>query len=312
MVVAEAVHFDPAEPQDLPGAWAVYLAASDPASRDATRRPDPSRPEIPPRLYAHLLATCEGAFWVARAGEQIVGFAAATSRGTRWFVSELWVAPGFAGRGIGGELYRLVKRSTRGLRGRVRAALAGDDAASLALGLRDGMQARFPVFRVHGDAAAVERLWTAAAGGGAKRSRLVAYEPRAGAPPNSPLNRIDQQVRGEARPSDHLFWLSDRSRRGFVVWLGKRAVAYFYVSELGEIGPLAAQGTTGLALGLRHAVHQAGRRPGPVTLRVPGACREALEMLLAAGFRLTGGNLLLSTRELVGLDRYLPGDDSLF
>ena len=310
MPASDSPRYDPAEPEDLPGAWQVYLAASAPASRDSTRSPDPTRPDLPPRLYPHLLATSEGAFWVARIREQVVGFGAATVRGNCFFVSELWVAPGYAGRGIGSRLYSFLKRSTRGLRGRVRAALAGDDAASLALGLRDGLQARFPVFRLEGDADAADRLWSAP--GRTSRERLVPYAPKAGAGPRSPITRLDQATRGGARPMDHVFWLGDPERKGFVVWLARRPVAYLYVTERGEVGPVAASGTTGMDLALRHATRQAARRAGKVVLRVPAINHQALGMLLKAGFRLTGGSLLLSSGEFGRLDRYLPGDESLF
>jgi GNAT superfamily N-acetyltransferase len=306
----EAPSYEPADPEDLPAAWQVYLACTDPGARDATRRPDPAAPEVPPPLYAHLLATCEGAFWVARVRDQVVALAAATTRGRVWFVSELWVAPGFRGQGIGSRLLRLLKRSGRGLRGRIRAALAGDDGASLALALGDGMQVRSPIFRLAGDPGAAERLWSAP--GRPARARLAACRPAGALGPRSPLARLDLAARGTVRPMDHAFWLSRPDQEGFLVWIGPRPAAYFYVSGLGEVGPVAAAGPAGLDLALRHAVQIAARRAGRAVLRVPAISGEALRRMLGAGFRLTGGALLLASEEFGRLDRYLPGDDSLF
>ena len=310
MTGPESTRYDPAEPQDLPAAWQIYLAASDPAGRDGARRPDPDQPGLPPRLYPHLLATSEGAFWIARSGGRPVGFAAAITRGSTWLLSELWVIPEYRGRGIGSRLFQLARKSTRGPRGMVRAGMAGDDGGGLVIGLRNGLLTRYPVFRDEGDADAAARAW------GAKRSgsaRQVRYDTHAAIGPRSPLLRLDREARGAERPEDHSFWLSDPGRAGYLLWMGKRPVAYFYVKETGEIGPLAAASQTGLTFALRHAVREAARVAGHIRLRVPAVNREALEPLLRAGFRLVGGGLLLGSGALGRADDlYLPGDESLY
>ena len=306
-----APRYEPVEPEDLPGAWRVYLAGSDPTTRDASRRPDPDAPDLPPRLYPHLLATSEGAFWVARRGAEVVGFAAAVPRGTTWFLSELWVHPFHRGQGIGTRLYRMVRRSTRGLRGRVRAALAGDDGGGLAIGLRDGLLARFPIFRVSGDAEAAKRLW-AAARKQAGSLRVVRFHKGAGVGNDSPLIKADLGPRGASRPQDHAFWLAEPTRTAYLVWSGKRPTGYFYANSLGEVGPVAAGGAAALAAIVPHAVREAAKSGERVVLRVPAIARSVLEPLLDAGFRMTGGNVLLSTGDFCRLDSYLPGDDSLF
>ena len=108
---------EPAEPEDLPGAWAVYQACTGPEEQAGCGLPAPSQPDLPPPLFAHLLLTSEGAFWVARYENQVVGFAVAVTRGRLWWLSELWVAPGFRGRGIGSALLRKVRRASRGVKG---------------------------------------------------------------------------------------------------------------------------------------------------------------------------------------------------
>ena len=119
-------------------------------------------------------------------------------------------------------------------------------------------------------------------------------------------------MRGAARPQDHAFWLAEPGRTGFLLWTGSRPVAYFYVNRAGEVGPLAAAGPAALQQAVRHAVKEAIRGAERVTLRVPAPNRGALEALLAAGFRLVGGGLLVSTGDLGRPDGYLPVDDSLF
>jgi GNAT superfamily N-acetyltransferase len=307
---APKVTLDPADPEDLPGAWAVYRASTQPHDRDAARRPLDDTPDLPPPLYPHLLATSEGAFWVARRRGQVVGFAAAVSRGPLWFLSELWVAPDHRGQGTGSALLRMTRRASRGVRGRMLAGLAGADPAPLALGLRAGMTACRPVLLLEGDGGAVERLWKAHRP--PRGARAVRYDPAAPLGPRSPLMTLDREARGGVRPQDHVFWMADGERSGFLLWQGKRVLAYVYGNRHGEIGPLAAAGPRGLLGALALGAREAVKGVATAKVRVPVAGGPALEALLAAGFLIRRHRLLMASGEFGRLDRYLPGDDSLF
>jgi len=188
--------------------------------------------------------------------------------------------------------------------------MAGDDGGGLVIGLRDGMLARHPIFRLEGDREAAGRTWKTVPGGAG--ARMVRYDPAAALGQRSPLLQLDRDARGGARPQDHSFWLAEPGRTGFLLWVGKRPVAYFYVTDAGEIGPLAANGPMGLQLAIRFAVKEAARRAERILLRVPAVNRAALEPLVGAGFRMVGGGVLLSSGAVGRPEDYLPADDSLF
>lgn len=301
---------EPAEPEDLPGAWAVYLACTSPEEQTGCHQPAPAQPDLPPPLYAHLLLTSEGAFWVARYEDQIVGFAAAVTRGRLWWLSELWVAPGCRGRGIGSALLRKVRRSSRGVRGRVLAGLTGPDGAGVVLGMRAGMWARYPVFTLEGDKQAAERLHRACPM--PPGARMARYDASAKLGARSPLLRLDREILGGNRPDDHVFWMTHGQRTCLLLWKANRALAYAYVSAEGEVGPLAATGPLGLRSALALAVSKGVRRSETVRLRVPGINQEALKTLLDAGFQVVADSHLMASEEFGHLERYLPGDSALF
>ncbi len=301
---------EPAEPEDLPGAWAVYLACTRPEEPAGCHQPAPDRPDLPPPLYAHLLLTSEGAFWVARHEDQVVGFAAAVTRGRLWWLSELWVAPGFRGRGIGSALLRKVRRASRGLRGRVLAGLTGLDGAGMVLGLRAGMWARYPVFTLEGGQEAVERLHRAHPM--PPGARMARYDAAARLGPRSPLLRLDREVLAGTRPDDHVFWMTRGGRTCLLLWKGNRALAYAYLGTGGEVGPLAAAGPQGLLSALGLVVSKAARNSETVRLRIPGINHAALKAVLDAGFQVVADSQLMASEEFGHLERYLPGDESLF
>jgi GNAT superfamily N-acetyltransferase len=309
-MAVSAATLEPAEPEDLPGAWEVYRASTEPRERVASRRPSPDHPDLPPPLYAHLLLTSEGGFWVARYEGQVVGFAAAVNRGRLWWLSELWVAPGFRGRGIAQGLLRKVRRSSRGARGRVMAGLAGEDGIGVVLGLRAGMQARYPVFVLEGDADAAGRLRRTCnlpSGG-----RIARYDAAARMGTRSPLLRLDREVRDGGREEDHAFWMNRDGRSCFLLWKGNRAMAYGYVGPDGNVGPLASGGPQGLKGALGMMVWKAAKISETVRLRVPAVNASAVEALLGAGFRIVDHLLLMASDDFGKMDRYLPADESLF
>ena len=185
-----------------------------------------------------------------------MGFAAAVARGRLWWLAELWVAPGFRGRGIASGLLRKVKRSSRGVRGRVLAGLAGTDGAGMVLGLRAGMWARYPVFTLEGGQEAAGKLHR-----GARLpsgTRMVRYDASAKMGPRSPLLRLDREILAVNRPDDHVYWMTHGERTCLLLWKGNRALAYAYLGAGGEVGPLAATGPQGLYSALALAVT---RRP---------------------------------------------------
>jgi len=304
------VHFSPAEPEDLPTIWEAFRATAETQAIASLCEGDAAPRDLPPPIFPHLLATSEGTFLVARAGDRIVGFVAAVPRGEVWYLGRLWVDPGWRGRGIGTRLYRQARRATRGAGARVRASLAGENGGGIVVALRDGLLARHPVFRLEGNSEAADKLW------GAHRPpaavRLVAYDRAARLGQRSPLALLDREARGAARPQDHAYWLADPHRRGFLVWLGRRAVAYFYVDSHGEVGPVAAAGTDSLLWALRFAAREAARSSGHVGVRLPAVGRPAMEALIGAGFRLLGGQLLLATAGFGKPENYVPVDDVLF
>ncbi len=67
----------------------------------------------PPAFQRFSLNDDPTGLWVAEEANQIVGFAFSWLSGGLWFLAQLFVAPGYQGRGIGNELLRRTLRQAQ-------------------------------------------------------------------------------------------------------------------------------------------------------------------------------------------------------
>ena len=300
----------PARPEDVTACAAIWRTAiNDYTSRLA-------QPEVPnelgpiTRLYTHLQASDTERFLVAEVpGEEpeIVAFAAATLRERLWYLSMLFVLPGFQGSGLGRDLLERVLPGDDDI---VR-AVATDSAQPIsnALYARYGMVPRIPLLSLTGLPLRPDAFGELPSG-----VIPLAFEEIAAGPPDGQGHRLltdavdalDREVTTAAHPIDHRF-LRTESRHG---WLYRgpdgEALGYGYAGEAGRVGPVAVRDASLLAPILGHLTSVVVPR-GAFAMWVPGSAGQAVQTALAAGFRLDSFPVLLCwDRPFADFSRYMP------
>jgi len=274
--------------------------------------------EIPPdnpslrALHAHALATDPSRFWVAEAPgadepgspDAVVGFVSAVRRGAVWYLSMLFVRPGFQRGGIGRQLLaRCLPDPAEGLT----LATATDPAQPASNGLyaQLGMVPRMPMFNLVGRPSQMDALPRLPDGirtipfdaaGPTELEHGLAVE----------IAELDREVAGFAHPEDHDY-LGRAGRIGYGYRDGDGVLqGYGYTSALGRVGPIAVRDPD------LHAPI-AGDLLGAVTPRgasaiwVPGQAGPTTEALLRSGLRIEGFPVLICwSRPFADFSRYLP------
>ena len=306
-----AIRFRPAAEADLPACEEIW--------RDAIN--DYTVPmgqhEIPPDnpslrlLHQHMHATDPTRFWVAclpdpsdDQGGDVVAFVSAVRRDPVWFLSMLFVRPGFQRAGLGRELLaRVMPDPADGLA----LATATDAAQPISNGLyaQLGMVPRMPMFNLVGRPFRPEGVLPLPEGvrairfdgtAPAERDRALVAE----------LAALDQDALGYAHPEDHEF-LRRQGRIGYAYRDTSGALlGYGYTSDLGRSGPIAVRDDALLgpvAADLLLAVTPRGAS----AIWVPGHAGPTVEALLRAGLRIEGFPVLLCwSRPFADFSRYLP------
>jgi GNAT superfamily N-acetyltransferase len=266
----------------------VFLDAADHLAQ--TRGwPPTSRPPDPPERFLAFRASAlrhdPDGFWVAESDGGLVGFGIAVQREHIWYLAALHVRPRYQSRGVGAEI---IRRSLEAARPGSTLTVGADarNPVSNALYGRFGMFPETPLVSLSGPS-------------GAGDTRILVP----GLPAQGDLAAIDRAVLDVARPEDHAFWGSVTSLRAFTVVRGGRAVGYAYVQADGAIGPIA-EASIAVAAELGAPTAQ---------VRIPGAARDAVGVLLARGWRYGDAVTLVLTSAPWGhWDRYVTsGADAL-
>lgn len=297
----------PAKLADLPGAQAAFYEALNEMRERLHRRPPIPPPDELEPIFPYLLSCSRSGFWVAEDEKEILGFSCGILRGRTWYLSALFLRPGWHGRGLGKAL--LDRSLIPALREKValRSTYASADPPALALYQRAGMVARFPFMDLTCSAEGLR------ARPGAPQElgplELVPLERRPSAAQLRALLELDVVIRGCPRMEDHRFWLEKEGRAGFLLRLkgasdDEGVVGYAYVNEEGFVGPLALRDLTIAESAYALLIMAAAERAKEISLEVPGINGTAIQFLLAKGFRLALGASLLSTAPLGQMDRY--------
>jgi len=289
--------------------------------------------EIPPdspsvrALHAHALATDPSRFWVATVtsadgtapSETVIGFASAVRRGSVWFLSMLFVRPGFQRGGIGRELLaRCLPDPAEDLA----LATATDAAQPISNGLyaQLGMVPRVPMFNLVGRPVRPEALpglpdgiraipFDAAGPGehlAGLSAKLAALDRGLAAELAAEIGALDREVLSFAHPEDHDY-LRRAGRIGYAYRDESGGLqGYGYTSALGRVGPIAVRDPA-LHAPIAGDLLGAVAPRGASAIWVPGHAGQTTEALLRSGLRIEGFPVLICwSRPFVDFSRYLP------
>jgi GNAT superfamily N-acetyltransferase len=272
--------------------------------------------EIPPdnpslrRLHAHTLATDPDGFWVAVRGaddadaELVIGFISAVRREPVWFLSMLFVRPGFQGGGLGRAL---LARALPGATEDLALATVTDAVQPISNGLyaRLGMVPRAPMLNLVGRPIRPDALPPLPAGVAGRRfDRLGRIGGRRGLAVE--IDALDREVLGYAHPREHDY-LARAGRIGYAYRdASGTLVGYGYTSELGRVGPIAVR-EAALNAPITGDLLRAVTPRGASAIWVPGPAGPTTEALLRSGFRIEDFPVLLCwSRPFADFARYLP------
>jgi GNAT superfamily N-acetyltransferase len=290
----------PATAVDLARCQAIWAATSVHAATDAaSAAPNP--------LYLHELAT--GRLVVADSdrgsAREIVGFAGAFTRGSRWFLADLFVDPVVTGRGIGTALLDELTREAPARR----ATLASDDPLASSLYVRAGMAPRWPAYSLVGSLPTrLPPPW-------------LRPEPVSAAATGTPFDELltwDAQLSGVPRGNDLAWWID--ACGATALWLvdelgGRQGYAFVQDTSPSVLDPALRLAATVVTVrvtrrelasdALVAAVGWAAARGRPAArLLLPGP-HPALRLLLEAGFRIDDVHLFCAS----GDDLFDPARD---
>lgn len=306
--------------EDLAACAGVWRIALDDYLGRLGVPPIPDEPGPITRLHAHLRTTDPERFVVAvdpddAAGEaggtagagRVVGFAAATERDDRWYLSMLFVLPDLQAQGLGSALLDRVSPAPDAGSLRATATDAAQPVANALYAAR-GIVPRTPLLDLVGLPDRPDAFDPLPSG-----IVPVAFDELAGQPGGdghrtlvAEIEALDREILGFTHPADHRF-LRLESRRG---WLYRgpddRPLGYGYAGESGRLGPVAVRDPALLGSVLGHLTGAVTPR-GAFATWVPGLADRAVVPLLRAGFRMEGFPVLLCwDRPPADFERYLP------
>jgi GNAT superfamily N-acetyltransferase len=243
-------------------------------------------------LFDHLAATSDQ-WWIAEDDSgRAVGYARSIVRDGVRELTEFFVLPDAQSAGVGRGL---LERAFPVDGARHRAIVATIDPRAIARYLRTGLEARLPMIGLEG-VPRDEPLAT-----DLEREAIDPSEP-----PLEALATIDRQTLDFRRDEDHRWLASQRS--GVLYRRAGEPVGYgYHPSRPAWGGPYAALSATDVPILLADGEAAAARAGhATVTFDVPMRDREALDHLLARGFRVDPFVMLFFTDGPVdGLDGYV-------
>lgn len=289
----------------------VHEAAEDVLRRAGREVQDsPAMPLARVIRFRHFCVRHDGErFWVAEAEGRMIGAAIAILRERVWYLAALHVLPAFQSRGIGTQLLR---RSMAGV-GPDTALTVLTDAlhpASNGLYLRFHMLPQETILTFDGHPASTNSRDLTGVGD-AQGWDVRPLDPMRD---RGLLDRFDRASVGFTRPIDHDFWTGVPGLEGHVLEHHGIVHGYLYLSDAGAVGPAAVADPEEVPDALATAARLARERgAASLHVRIPGKARSGISWLVGAGLRLTGIGLMLSSRPVGHLDRYLTsGADALY
>lgn len=257
------------------------------------------------KLYVDLAHVAPRGAFVARDEGTPVGVAIPHALEDEWFLSEIFVEPSFQKHGVG---WQLLTEAAKDAGDVTRSGLLQpDELGGIAFFLRRGVAVQTPVLSMSGAIPHENEL-----------ARMAAGEYRFGTEPLDPvahrtaLGQLDREVRGSARPLDHLYF--SENGRGIVFTHERELAGYAYVWPSGRIGPLVAASPVYLVQILSFALAALHRTFGATwcTMLVPGNNVRITRAAMRAGLTIEGVRLFASDGAMLDLSRYVGFHQLLF
>lgn len=308
--VESPITYRRARMEDAEETFAVVQASAGDLNRRTGRPVGMSLPAARVIRFRHFAVRYDpDRFWVAEADGRMVASGFASLRDDVWYLGGLHVLPEYQSRKIGSEL---IRRCLSGTRPSTTLTVLTDaiNPVSNGLYMRFGMLPQDSTLTFDGPLG--EGGGPAAAGAAA--TQAFTTQPIELARDFGTLAALDLGTVGFARPMDHEFWTGVPGLNSVVLQAEGSVRGYGYVSDAGAIGPVAVTHPDDLGPAL-DACAEIAAAGGATTLhiRVNGSARVASAWAVARGLRLTGIGLMLSTRPVGQLDRYVTsGADALY
>jgi hypothetical protein len=126
------------------------------------------------------------------------------------------------------------------------------------------------------------------------------------------IGQLDREVRGSARPLDHLYF--SENGRGFIFRRNDELAGYTYVWPSGRIGPMAAASQTYLVQFLSFALAALRQTFAAswCTMLVPGNNVRITRAAMRAGLTIDAVRLFASDGGMLDLSRYVGFHQLLF
>jgi ribosomal protein S18 acetylase RimI-like enzyme len=136
-----------AESSDLSAVATTFATAIDDLDKKHGFFSKPTSVSPPNPQYAFWLSKHPESFWVATYNGRVVGYTYSFLRGSLWFLADLFILPGYQGKGVGGKLIKSTLESWKGREISNRALITpAFNRASVSLYMRHGMLPRQPVY----------------------------------------------------------------------------------------------------------------------------------------------------------------------
>lgn len=263
------------------------------------------RDEHARKLYVDLAHVAPNGAFVAKDEGTPVGIVIPHALEDEWFLSEIFVEPSFQTRGIG---WKLLTEAGKDAGDATRSGLLEPaELGGLAFFLRRGVALQAPIVDVSGAIPHENELARMAAGD----YRFVT-EPLDPVGHRMAIGQLDREVRGSARPLDHLYFCENGG--GFIFRRDEELAGYVYVWPSGRIGPMASASQTYLVQFFAFALATLRQSYGATwcTAMVPGTNIRVMRAAMRAGLSLESVRLFASEGGMLDLSRYVGFHPLLF
>lgn len=251
-----------------------------------------------PTFQAFSLRDDPEGLWICEDDEGLVGFAFAWVRDDLWVLAQLFVSPGYQGRGVGKELFArtLAHADANGCASRALITFSFN-RVSQALYMRHGLFPTAPIYFFTAELAHVRARPVNSLHGVRFDAHVDLRK----------LAEIDRLAIGVTREKHHTYLLADENTCGFGLFVDGDMAGYAYVSKTGHVGPVGIIDDKLLGDAFETALGFAAEVGAPqVSAFLPSTARPAMVRALEHRMRITVPMVVMANNDFGHWTRYLP------